>query len=255
MDFTSHLNFNSFYGELKPKNIIDPKVKCPFCDRESLENILDQDGDILLVKNKYPVLEDTFQTVLIETKDCNSELSLYSKEHLYRLISFGVRNWLNMENNGLFKSVIYYKNHGPRSGGTIRHPHMQIVGLKKIDYHQNIKEEHFTGILIDQQPNVEFTLSTQPLVGFVELNVILHDLSLLNKMSDYLQIGVHYILNHYHKKKCTSYNLFFYHLHNKIIVKIVPRFLTSPLFIGYSIPQVSDRIPDIVKKIQQEYFL
>lgn len=255
MDFTSQLYFNSYYGELKPKNIIDPKIKCPFCDRGNLEKILDQDGDILLVKNKYPVLENTFQTVLIETKDCNSELSLYAKEHLYKVISFGVRNWFNMEDSGLYKSVIFYKNHGPLSGGTIRHPHMQIVGLKTIDYRQNIKEEHFAGALIDKQPNVEFTLSTLPLVGFVEFNVILHDLSFLNQMSDYLQVAVHYILNHYHQKKCTSYNLFFYHFDNRIIVKIVPRFITSPLFIGYSIPQVSDKIADIVKKIKQEYFI
>ncbi len=65
----SHLYFNSDIGSHKPENIIHTEVECPFCDRDRLEGIIAQQGQILLIKNKYPVLQDAFQTVLIETTD------------------------------------------------------------------------------------------------------------------------------------------------------------------------------------------
>ena len=142
----SHLLFNSHIGQVKRAETIEDNPGCPFCSRHLLEEILDEDGSILLVKNKYPVLEDTFQTVLVETDDCLSELSLYPKEHLYRVLRFGIRNWFAMIQSGEYASVLFFKNHGPYSGGTIRHPHMQIVGLKHYDYHKNFSPDQFKGI-------------------------------------------------------------------------------------------------------------
>jgi hypothetical protein len=72
-------------------------------------------------------------------------------------------------------------------------------------------------------------------------------------MADYIQIVAHYLLNNFYKG-CKSYNLFFYQLEGRILVKVVPRFVTSPLFIGYSIPQVSNRAEEVVKEIQELYF-
>ena len=39
-----------------------------------------------------------------------------------------------------------------------------------------------------------------------------------------------------------SYNIFFYDFpgDDKLYVKIMPRFLTNPLFVGYMIPQISN---------------
>jgi galactose-1-phosphate uridylyltransferase len=61
---------------------------------------------------------------------------------------------LELELRKDFKSVILFKNHGPLSGGTIRHPHMQIVGLEQVDYKENIKFECFEGATIYKDKNV-----------------------------------------------------------------------------------------------------
>lgn len=248
-----YLVFNTSIGKNKPENIVNVDAGCPFCDREHLTDILASDGPIILIKNKYPVLIDTLQTVLIETDECNTDLSLYSKDHLYRLIRFGVEKWQEMSQSGEFASVIFYKNHGPYSGGTIRHPHMQIVGLKEIDYTKNIDVESFRGTIIHQKNGVELNLSHKPRNGFFEFNVLLSELKYLNQMADYIQLVTHYLLHHFHKN-CKSYNLFFYKIDNQILVKILPRFVTSPLFIGYSIPQISTRAAEVVKEIQSIYF-
>lgn len=252
MSYNTHLHFDSFLGRQKPESIVNRTTRCPFCNRSDLEEVLAEEGSIVLVKNKYPTLQHTLQTVLIETDDCDSELSLYPKEHLHNLIRFGVEQWLAMESTGEYASVIFYKNHGPLSGGTIHHPHMQIVGLKQIDYRTNVTDQQFDGIVIDQQDGVEFNVSTTPRIGFFEFNIKLASLEHLDRMADYIQIAAHYTLNHFHKN-CTSYNLFFYQVNGLICAKVVPRFATSPLFVGYSIPQVSNRLQDVAGEIKQKY--
>ena len=247
------LVFDAGIGGTKPENIINTTVSCPFCDRNQLTDIIASDGPLLLLKNKYPVLLNTLQTVLVETYECDTELSLYSKEHLHKVIAFGIKHWQEMIDSKEFASVIFYKNHGPYSGGTIRHPHMQIVGLQEIDYRMNIAEESLQGIVIHRKFGVELNLSTEPVSGFLEFNVALHSIAYINDMADYIQIITHYLLTHFHRS-CKSYNLFFYQLKDQIFVKIMPRFVTSPLFIGYSIPQVSSRAMDVVREIRQLYF-
>ncbi|EGO64449.1 DUF4931 domain-containing protein [Acetonema longum] len=246
--------FNSHIGSQKPESIINRNTSCPFCDRSGLSDILAEQYPIIWLKNKYPVLEDTLQTVLIETDDCNAELSNYPKDLLHNLIRFGVSKWLEMDASGEFASVLFYKNHGPYSGGTIRHPHMQIVGLKQVDYRKNLRADYFSGPEIAAAPGVELNVSTQPKIGFFEFNVSLTDQSYIDCWADYIQITVHYIMHHFHKN-CSSYNLFFYQHQSRIVVKIMPRFVTSPLYIGYSIPQVSNRLDEVVREFQQIYFL
>lgn len=249
----NYLIFDSNIAEKKPESIVNTDAVCPFCSREQLTGIIASDGPILLMKNKYPVLIDTFQTVLIETYECNGELSTYSREHLHKVIAFGVEKWQEMIRSGEFASVIFYKNYGPCSGGTIRHPHMQIVGLKEIDYNNNISADSFQGIVIHQQNGVELNLAEKPQNGFFEFNVGLDQLKSLDQMADYIQIVIHYLLHNFHKS-CKSYNLFFYQISGKIWAKVVPRFITSPLFIGYLLPQVSNRAGEVVKEIQHIYF-
>jgi ATP adenylyltransferase/5',5'''-P-1,P-4-tetraphosphate phosphorylase II len=255
------LYFNSAIAAEKPVSITNPQVKCPFCDRAGLVDILAEDGPILLVKNKYPVLEDTYPTVLVETTDCHQEFSEYPKNHLHKVIAFGINKWLELENSKQFASVIFYKSHGPFSGGTILHPHMQIIGLKNVNCYKYVLPEHFEGMTIDQEAGVEFNLATKPRTGFTEFNIILplpENLSgdaftdRINQLADYTQMAAHYILHYYHRN-CTSYNIFFYHLDNKIMVKVIPRFITSPLFIGFSLPQVAKNHAEILATIREKY--
>lgn len=249
----NHLGFNVNIGKEKPENIINKNTKCPFCDRENLTDILDRSGELLLIKNKYHVLQDSYQTVLIETTDCDSDMSAYSKAHLYHLIRFGVKHWLDMVRSNEYKSVLFFKNHGPLSGGTIRHPHMQIIGLKTISYHNMFEPKEFSGIPIDKKDGVEFNISTYPRIGFSEFNVLTDDNRKIEQMADYLQIAIQYLLGHFNHR-CKSYNLFFYLIDGLIRVKIMPRFATSPLYIGYNIHLVPNNLAAIAKEMQRIYF-
>jgi len=246
------LTFNSIMGKQKFTYTAGLVNTCPFCERSALTDILDEDGPILLVKNKFQVIEDAYQTVLIETDSCDAEFSTYSKEHLHRLFHFAFIHWLSLEKCGRYASVILFKNHGPLSGGSIAHAHMQIIGFNKLDYRHNISPEQFGGHIIDQNCGVELNISDHPRVGFSEFNVVLKNLDKLDIMADYLQICIHYLLNHF--RQCQSYNIFFYHLEDVFFAKVIPRFITSPIYIGYSIPQVTDRVEQIVSEIKQKYF-
>lgn len=250
---TKHLHFNTSIGVKKPENIRNKEQACPFCERDKLTDLIAVDGSIILLKNKYPVLENAYQTVLIETDDCHADLSTYSKEHLHKLIRFGLRHWLAMEETGSYQSVIFFKNHGPLSGGTLAHPHMQIVGLHDIDYKEKVTHEMFEGIVIAEAEGVRFTLSTKPRVGFYEFNVEMADSGYQEKFSEYMQIAVHYILNHF-PFKATSYNVFFHHIDDKIYAKIVSRFVTTPLYIGYGIPQVPNNLDWMAEEVRRTYF-
>ncbi|MGF9887109.1 DUF4931 domain-containing protein [Priestia megaterium] len=251
----THLLFNSAIGSQKPETIVNRQNPCPFCDVESLSGIIEKQGPIIWLKNKFPVLQDAYQTVIIETDECSSELSIYPKEHLYTLLSFATERWISMMNSGEYASVLFFKNHGPMSGGSLRHPHMQIIGLNEMDVNENVKLEQFEGVTIAQNEHVTFNLSVKPRMGFFEFNVITDQLDKeLHAFADYLQTAAHYLLNHFHRS-CTSYNLFFYNLKNgKIAAKIIPRFATSPLYVGYGIPQVSNKLEHIANQVQELYF-
>ena len=77
-----------------------------------------------------------------------------------------------MMNSGEYASVLFFKNHGPMSGGSLRHPHMQIIGLNEMDVNENVKLEQFEGVTIAQNEHVTFNLSVKPRMGFFEFNVI-----------------------------------------------------------------------------------
>lgn len=250
---SNHLGFNVTIGQKKPESIINTMTKCPFCDRDSLTDILDSSGQLLLIKNKFQVLQDSFQTVLIETTKCTSDISEYTKDHLHDLFRFGVRHWFAMIASKEYQSVLFFKNHGPLSGGTLRHPHMQIIGLKTIDYHTTLDAKEFNGLIIHENDGVEFNISTYPRIGFSEFNVLTNDNGKLDQMADYVQIATHYVLNNFNQH-CKSYNLFFYLVDDLIRIKIMPRFATSPLYIGYTIHLIPNNLETIVSDLQTKYF-
>jgi galactose-1-phosphate uridylyltransferase len=253
----SHLRFNSHVGNQKPESIHNRQAACPFCDREALRDVLDTRGPMIFLKNAFPVLEPAFQTVLIETDACEAEFSTYSREHARAVIRFGYEKWRELEASGEYASVIFYKNHGPYSGGSLRHPHMQIIGLHELDYAANVRPEEFEGLPIFARPGLTLNVSTHPRIGFFEFNALAEEPEApgaLDALADVVQDAAHYVMHHFHKA-CTSYNLFFYRLEGgRVAVKIVPRFVTTPLFVGYSIPQVSNRLEEVVEEIRRLYY-
>lgn len=248
----NYLGFNSLIGKSKPENIIHKDVPCPFCDVDKLTNIIDRQDNIILLENKYRVIEKSYQLVIIETDQCNSDIPEYSREHMQKLIRFGVKHWLEAWDSGKFQSVLFFKNHGRFSGGTIRHPHMQIVGLYDLDYTNIYDGTFFQGYSLAQKNSVEIILSTKPRIGFTEINVLMKDLSDIDIFAISLQCGVDYVINHFHTN-CNSYNLFFYKLEEGICVKILPRFATSPLFIGYNIALIPNNLAEIAADFKERY--
>ena len=249
----THLVFDTGIGRKKPENIVHKEASCPFCDRRGLSGVLAEEGPILWLKNKYPVFPDAYQTVLVESYTCEEELSTYAPEHLQAVIGFGLEKWRELSRSGQFRSVLFFKNHGPCSGGSMRHPHMLIVGLDHIDYQHSMEEEAFQGIPIWQNGEVEVNLSTRPRVGFFEFNILLQQEGAIAPFAHGIQSVAHYILNHFHRH-CSSYNLFFYESGGAVRAKMMPRFVLSPVYVGYGIPQVSSQVEEVAEFVRTLYF-
>ena len=242
-------HFNVSIGRQKPENILHSDVPRPFCDTSKLTGIIERDGDIILLKNKYNVIEEADQFVLIEGADCHADIPDYSKEHNRRLIEFGMRHWQRMRASGAYDMVLFFKNYGPYSGGTIRHPHMQLVGFPHFRPELSFSREEFEGLMIDETDGVTFTLSTHPRVGFRELNIIPRDARATDVIADYIQIAVDFI-----RRRNNSYNIFFYHDGADVFIKILPRFATSPVFIGYNIRLLPSNLEEMRDEIRTIYF-
>lgn len=234
--------FNYELGTQKPKNFHEQNDPCPFCRPETLTQILDTDGDIIWLMNKYPVYEQTWPTVIVEGLDDNGEFSAFTPEYACRVLKFSLNKWYETLQNKDFKSVVYFKNFGPRSGGSLKHPHSQIMGLYEHDYHEYIKPQHFEGLNIINRNGVSCNLSTFPLIGFYEFNIIAPKTADIAEISRQLQGVLKYVVTDFFKSDA-SYNYYFYDLYDdNIYIKIIPRDITSPIFTGYGIPQITDQV-------------
>ena len=247
------IRFNTDVGKIKPENIVNSDNACPFCDVASLENILDTDDDIIFLPNKYNVIEGADQFVLIEGKECNVDMPGYSREHMRRVIKMGLKHWRELLNCGKYEEVLFFKNFGPMSGGTIRHPHMQLVGFPQLKSELLFEPEELRGIVIARQDNVELNVSNFPRVGFGELNVVVEKGGNIETLADFLQIGVHYLMNFF-RKNLHSYNIFFYRRAGIIYAKMMPRFATSPYFVGYNVHFLPRNITQIADEVKRIYF-
>ncbi|WP_288189820.1 DUF4931 domain-containing protein [uncultured Veillonella sp.] len=234
------LLFNIAMGRTKPENIRHKDADCPFCHPEQLTDILAQDGSIIWLMNKYPVLERTWQTVIIEGDDCHSEYSRFPLDKAEHVLSFSLEKWQETMARPEFTSVLYFKNYGPMSGGSIRHPHSQIVGLYDYDYREDIKEYHLDGWTVGETDAYRITISDKPIIGFFEFNIQFDPHCHRRVLALRIQQILRYLLGDF-SRYAASYNLFFYDLHSShYYVKIVPRYLTSPLYVGYRISQVGN---------------
>ena len=247
------IKFNTDIGRTKPATLTHAETACPFCDVKNLTGIIDTDDDIIFLRNKYNVIEGADQFVLIEGLECLSDMPDYPKEKMRRVIKMGVRHWENLLASGKYEEVLFFKNYGIMSGGTIRHPHMQLVGFPKLKSELLFDEAELRGLVIAERDGVEFNISTCPRVGFGELNVVLDLGGSINTLADFIQIAVHYVMNFF-SKKCTSYNIFFYRRAEKIFAKVMPRYATSPYFVGYNIHFLPNNIGRIAEEIQKFYF-
>lgn len=252
------VNFNIAIGKQKPRTMrgMDNQAACPFCDVAHLQNIIQQKGSMILLKNKYNVLEKANQLVLIETDQCHSDMPEYTSEHMRQLLHFGMEHWLSMLNSGDYSTVVFFKNFGPMSGGTLRHPHMQIIGFHDLNPALMYEPEEFQGLLVTESNGVHVNISEHPRVGFTEINLVLLPSayhpeaqfasgkaqlpaptpldSSLDTLADILQKTVAFMKSIFTQPDF-SYNLFFYLFEGRVHIRFMPRFPTSPLYIGYNI--------------------
>lgn len=214
---------------------------CPFCSVADLSSIYAQKGDMIWLQNKYPTLRDTVQTVLIESADHQGDITTYSRKQNRALLRFSLSCFNKMQSQKAFKSTLWYKNFGPQAGGSLVHPHMQIVGLKKQDGYQYLTEKNFIGFSLFNEKRVEVNISKFPIQGYIEININLLDPAAAALWADWIQTGARYILNVLSNGRCDSYNLFFYPRQNNIIcAKLIARFATPPYFVGYKLSQVDN---------------
>ena len=242
-------HFNTELGRQKPENIIHTDNACPFCATDQLTDIIAADGDIILLKNKYNVIEEADQFVLIEGRDCDADIPDYTRTHMRRLIAFGMAHWARMRASGKYDSVLFFKNYGPYSGGTQRHPHMQLVGFPAFRQELAFHRSEFDGLTVAARDGVTLNISTRPRVGFWELNVIPQNTGATDTIADLIQIAVDFL-----RRRLDSYNIFFYHDGADIFVKILPRFATSPVFIGYNIRLLPSNLTEMRDRMRAMYF-
>lgn len=143
----------------------------PFCDTEGLANIIQRDGDCIWLENKFKTLRATRQTVLIESANHDADLVTYEPDELHHVMRFALGCWQQMIDSQQYRSVLMYKNKGPLSGGSLVHPHMQIVGLEQEDGYAALTSANFEGIDVWRHGRVAVNISTEPIMGFFEVNV------------------------------------------------------------------------------------
>ncbi|MCH4008328.1 DUF4931 domain-containing protein [Companilactobacillus sp.] len=221
----------------KPENIKHASGYCPFCDVEHLTNIIDQKDDMIWLENKYKTLLDTNQTVLIESSDHDADISTYSVEKNRQVFEYIYKCWNKMIKSHKYTSVLMYKNFGPLSGGSLRHPHFQIIGLEKVDGYKHVEAENFNGMRVYKSDRIELNISKKPIMGFVEFNIIITDAANIDNLAEFARVTVKYVLDDFYGGKFDSYNIFFYKEYSKIICKVVPRYVVSPYFVGYRLSQ------------------
>ena len=233
----------------KPDDNRRPGTACPFCNTEGLTNIIQRDGDCIWLENKFKTLRATRQTVLIESADHDADLVTYEPDELHHVMRFALDCWQQMIDSQQYRSVLMYKNKGPLSGGSLVHPHMQIVGLEQEDGYAALTSANFEGIDVWQRGRVAVNISTEPIMGFFEVNVSApqgiaasdgaRDQAETDLFADAIQVALRYILNEHHGGRAESYNLFFYHLGGRTIAKALPRWVVSSYFVGYRLAQVN----------------
>lgn len=234
----SYIIFNKKISEQKPNTIRNKKVECPFCKRDKLARALAQNGECLLIENKYPAIKDTDMYVLIESATCEQNIFTYSSEQYAEILTFVITNWLKMKKQAKYQDVVLLKNCGPLSGGSIKHEHMQILAFKKQSVYQQLEIKHLLGLEV-LTDDITIRISDFPLNNYLEINLEF-TLKQIQKLAIYLQITIKYLASIY-KLEEFSYNLFFYEMKGRLFVKLVSRYAMSPIFLGFKLQQCYDQ--------------
>ncbi|PGK51443.1 hypothetical protein CN918_27000 [Priestia megaterium] len=250
-----YISYSTATFNQKPNTIDNPTDTCPFCNKKRLmetNEIVHHDETKVLMKNKYPVLKNAEALVLVEQPTCEHDLTNYPLPVLIDVLRYGMTKWLDMMNSGKYKSVLFFKNHGPLSGGSIYHPHMQLIGLYDQFPEQNLSFDDPQSISIHKEEGISWSLSSQPFSERYEFTIRMSNMKNLSKFAQAIQHTAHFIIHHLNTSY-KSFNLCFYHVHNEIIVKVLERKPTSALLLGYGLSQVPSNLNEVAMQIQSLY--
>lgn len=115
-----------------------PRELCPFCPENEYMTpkrvFATDDEQIRIVPNKYPFFSpsaDYFAVhdVLIDTKHHEEKITMFSDEHISRLIDVIKCRQIELEKDERLKYVQVFKNQGIEAGASQSHSHWQITGL------------------------------------------------------------------------------------------------------------------------------
>ncbi|WP_394555285.1 DUF4931 domain-containing protein (plasmid) [Priestia aryabhattai] len=246
----THIIYKTNVGKDKPNTLINKDYLCPFCNRDGLrkeDRILRETNEFLIVENKFPVLENSYPAVVVEHNSCSEHIGTYSVEYLERLLKFCLSYYEDLEKAGFYKSIAFFKNHGIFSGGSIQHPHMQIIGFQNNSYEVN--NNNFNGIPIISNELIEWNFSNKPKSEFFEINLTLKNKDHLNKFCAYLQKSVQFVLQVLNTKH-QCYNLAFQIEDDCIKVKIISRGPTSILLLGFGIHQTPNNLEELADQLR-----
>ncbi len=245
------VEFSFQANQQKPVTINKNGISCPFCDREQMEIIIEERGPYKWIVNKYQTLTDTDMTLIIETEKCGHDLGDYSDDYVKDLWKFTIEKYEEMKADPQYKSVILFKNYGFLSGGSLSHPHMQIIGFRSIDAKNKITKKNLTGYPVIESP-IRIDVSEEPVVNFVEYNFHFNQVE-IGSMTKLLQRFVKGQLKANEHREY-GYNLFLYELNDQYVLKYTPRHPVSPYYIGYNIKQVikTDELLIAMDKIRQQ---
>lgn len=132
---------------------------CPFCvgneegpDMELLRMPAHGPWELRVVKNKFPALNIDgewhrsfdgvnrwisgvgYHEVVIESPLHNTSFALQTSEPICLALQAFQMRGRTMAEDSRIEHIIYFKNHGPRAGTSLVHPHSQIIGLPVIPY-------------------------------------------------------------------------------------------------------------------------
>lgn len=239
----------------KPNTVKDKSVTCPFCENQINQIIeeglmLNNRGHMFWAKNKFPTLQNTYQTLIVETTKCGESLSTYSLDYAKELFQFIFECRNQLLKSGKYKEVLFFKNHGLFSDSSISHSHCQLIGLMDQSYDYRAIEESIKGPIIHKTEELFVSISQVPRAEFFEFNVVWSKDSVHQGYVHWVQEIIKY-LQVFKNGRFDSYNLVFHETNDQNIMKIVPRKASSIYFIGFGMKQSPLEVSELANEFKE----
>lgn len=250
---------NTQNSKNKPNTVVNGAVSCPFCDdrkplivKDGL--MLEDKGQMFWAGNKFPLLEDTYQTLIVETNKCGESLATYSLDYAKQLFNFIFKCRDKLIQTNKYKEVIFFKNHGLHSDSSIAHSHSQLIGLHNMSYDYQEIEDSIEGPMVYHNEDFLVTVSKVPRAEFYEFNVVWSKEDNSQQYVEWVQTLIKYLAV-FKGGRFNSYNLVFHETNTKNIIKVVPRKPNSIYYVGFGIRQTpvdTEQVADEIKTFSKK---